>query len=83
MSVEEIEDLIGEYGNILYKFCIKLTQNKEDAEDLYQQTFLKATELRHKINKNSSRYYDGLQVVPIVMMGELFFGIYFNKALEK
>ncbi|CEQ18106.1 RNA polymerase sigma factor [Paraclostridium sordellii] len=54
MSVEEIEDLIGEYGNILYKFCIKLTQNKEDAEDLYQQTFLKATELRHKINKNSS-----------------------------
>ena len=25
-----------------------------------------------------SRYYDGLQVVPIVMMGEFFFGIYFN-----
>lgn len=25
-----------------------------------------------------SRYYDGLQVVPIVMLGEFFFGIYFN-----
>lgn len=25
-----------------------------------------------------SRYYEGLQVVPIVMLGELFFGIYFN-----
>ena len=24
-----------------------------------------------------SRYYDGLQVVPIVMMGEFFFGLYF------
>lgn len=23
-------------------------------------------------------YYDGIQVIPIVMMGELFFGIYFN-----
>ncbi|GBU07072.1 polysaccharide biosynthesis protein [Bacteroidales bacterium] len=26
-------------------------------------------------------YYDGLPVVPIVMMGELFFGIYFNLSL--
>ena len=25
-----------------------------------------------------SRYYEGLQVVPIVMLGEFFFGIYFN-----
>lgn len=25
-----------------------------------------------------SRYYDGLQVVPVVMLGEFFFGIYFN-----
>ena len=35
-------------GNVVYKFCIKPTQNKEDGEDLYQQTFLKAIELKHK-----------------------------------
>ena len=28
-----------------------------------------------------SRYYPGLRVVPIVMLGELFFGIYFNLSL--
>ena len=40
--------------NVIYKFCIKLTQNKEDGEDLYQQTFLKAIELKHKIDKNNN-----------------------------
>ena len=51
MELEDIEKIIAEYGNVVYKFCIKLTQNKEDGEDLYQQTFLKAIELKHKIDK--------------------------------
>ncbi|MGX4598867.1 RNA polymerase sigma factor [Faecalimicrobium sp. JNUCC 81] len=54
MELDEIENLIDEYGDIIYKFCIKLTQNKDDGEDLYQQTFLKAMELRHKLNKNKN-----------------------------
>ena len=31
--------------------------------------------LKHYVD---ARYYAGLSVVPIVMLGELFFGIYFN-----
>lgn len=54
MELEDIEKIIAEYGNVVYKFCIKLTQNKEDGEDLYQQTFLKAIELKHKIDKNNN-----------------------------
>lgn len=54
LELDEIENLIDEYGDIIYKFCIKLTQNKDDGEDLYQQTFLKAMELRHKLNKNKN-----------------------------
>lgn len=54
MEVEEIENIISEYGHVIYKFCIKLTQSKEDGEDLYQHTFLKAMELRHKLDKNNS-----------------------------
>ena len=54
MDLEDIEKIISEYGNIIYKFCIKLTQNKEDGEDLYQQTFLKAIELKHRIDKNNN-----------------------------
>ncbi|MRN26206.1 hypothetical protein EAI30_16455 [Romboutsia ilealis] len=51
LELEDIENIISEYGNVIYKFCIKLTQNKED---LYQQTFLKAVELRHKLDKNNN-----------------------------
>lgn len=54
MELEDIEKIISEYGNVIYKFCIKLTQNKEDGEDLYQQTFLKAIELKHRIDKNNN-----------------------------
>lgn len=54
MELDDIENIISEYGNVVYKFCIKLTQNKEDGEDLYQHTFLKAIELKHKIDKNNN-----------------------------
>ena len=39
LKLYNIESLIDDYGNIIYKFCIKISKNKE--EDLYQQTFLK------------------------------------------
>lgn len=54
LELEDIEKIISEYGNVIYKFCIKLTGNKEDGEDLYQQTFLKAIELKHRIDKNNN-----------------------------
>lgn len=54
MELEDIESIIDEYGSVIYKFCIKLTQNKEDGEDLYQQTFLKAVELKSKLDKNKN-----------------------------
>lgn len=54
MELEDIESLIDEYGSVIYKFCIKLAQNKDDGEDLYQQTFLKALELRKKLNKDKN-----------------------------
>lgn len=50
MEVKEIEDLINNYGDVIYGFCIKLTFNKIDADDLYQQTFLKALEIKEKID---------------------------------
>lgn len=46
-----MEGLIIEYGDVVYGFCRKLTFQKEDAEDLYQQTFLKAYEMAEKIKK--------------------------------
>ena len=54
MTLDDIELLVDRYGKEIYSFCLKLTLNKEDAEDLYQNTFLKALELRKKLNKNNN-----------------------------
>lgn len=44
MDAREIERCIDEFGIDIYRFCLKLCMDKADAEDLYQQTFLKALE---------------------------------------
>lgn len=45
MNAGEIEKCIDGFGTDIYRFCLKLCMNKTDAEDLYQQTFLKALEM--------------------------------------
>ena len=42
MDVSMIETLIDEHGKDIYNFCRKLTYSEFDAEELYQDTFLKA-----------------------------------------
>ena len=48
--MQNVERLIDQYGNSVYSFCRKLTNNKHDADDLYQQTFLKTIEIKNKID---------------------------------
>lgn len=54
MNIDDFENFINLHGKIIYSFCLRLTSNKEDAEDLYQQTFLKAFEIIDKIDKNNN-----------------------------
>ncbi|SNS92640.1 RNA polymerase sigma-70 factor, ECF subfamily [Anaerovirgula multivorans] len=54
MRPEKIDSLVDLYGNSLYKFCRKLTANKVDADDLYQETFLKGVEQCHKIDESNN-----------------------------
>jgi RNA polymerase sigma-70 factor (ECF subfamily) len=43
------DDLVERYGASVYKFCRRLTYTKEDADDLFQETFIKAfTQLTEK-----------------------------------
>lgn len=44
MDAREIEKFIDDFGTDIYRFCLKLCADKANAEDLYQQTFLKALE---------------------------------------
>ena len=54
MNTTELEDFISLYGSTVYGFCFKLAKNKADADDLYQETFLRAVELCHKIDKDNN-----------------------------
>ena len=45
MDAREIEKCIDEFGTDIYRFCLKLCMDKSEAEDLYQQTFLKELEM--------------------------------------
>lgn len=44
MRARELERCMDAFGTDIYRFCMKLCMDKADAEDLYQQTFLKALE---------------------------------------
>lgn len=46
MEAREIERCIDSFGTDIYRFCLKLCLDKTEAEDLYQQTFLKALETK-------------------------------------
>lgn len=50
MNAKEIERCIDEFGTDIYRFCRKLSINKTDADDLYQQTFLKALEMEYTLS---------------------------------
>lgn len=50
MEAGEIETCIDQFGTDIYRFCLKLCLNQADAEDLYQQTFLKALEYNWKLD---------------------------------
>ncbi len=45
MNRIQLEQCIQEYGKDIYTFCSQITRNRQEAEDLYQDTFLKAVEL--------------------------------------
>ena len=49
MRQEELEQYIREYGKDLYSFCRSVTWNLEEAQDLYQDTFLKLYEIGDRL----------------------------------
>ncbi|ABW20297.1 RNA polymerase sigma factor [Alkaliphilus oremlandii] len=46
----DIETMIDIYKDDVYKLCLKLTNNKIDADDLFQDTWLKLYSNFHKLN---------------------------------
>ncbi len=58
MSKQELEMCINAYGKDIYSFCKHLAYHQQEADDLYQDTFLKALELKEKIDyENNPKSY--------------------------
>lgn len=54
MTYQELNDVVLQHGKTIYSFCRYLAGNAADADDLYQETFLKAAELCHKIEPSQN-----------------------------
>lgn len=50
MNMIQLEQCINAYGKDIYALCSQITGNRQEAEELYQDTFLKAVELGEKID---------------------------------
>ena len=54
MNASDMDLLVEQFSDSVYRYCKSITYTLEDAEDLYQQTFLKAFELQKKISKDGN-----------------------------
>ncbi|MDD6480876.1 MAG: RNA polymerase sigma factor [Lachnospiraceae bacterium] len=54
MTREAFEELVLSMGTDVYSFCLQLVRNKEDAEELYQETMLAALERHKKIDASGN-----------------------------
>lgn len=54
MTKAELAECIDAYGTDIYSFCAYLTGSRQEAEDLYQDTFLKAVELHETIRADQN-----------------------------
>ena len=52
MTHVEMEQFIAEYGADIYSFCCRLTGSRQEADDLYQETFLKAVEKQKHLSRS-------------------------------
>ena len=54
MTIQELEKCISFYGKDIYSFCIHLTNSRELADDLYQDTFLEVMKKIEDINSKAN-----------------------------
>lgn len=54
LKQSDINRLVELYGKKVYNFCLRLCPSVYDAEDLYQDTFLKAIEKISSIDENNN-----------------------------
>lgn len=54
MTIQELEKFIDQYGTDIYSFCRKLCKAGDDADELYQDTWLKAMQKLDMLKTDSN-----------------------------
>ena len=54
MTIQELEQVIALYSKEIYSFCLQLTGSRTMADELYQDTFLKAAEIAERIKADGN-----------------------------
>lgn len=54
MTIQELELAIAGFGKDIYSFCLHLTGSKQLADELYQDTFLRAVEKKNKLQADGN-----------------------------
>lgn len=54
MNEQELTNLITEYGKDIFSFCLRLCQTRYEAEELYQEIFLKLMEKNKEIDRSKN-----------------------------
>ena len=64
MTRDEFEYFLNTFETQLYSLCIRLTRNREEANDLFQDTWLAAMEQLDQISlsKNAKSYLFGKSI---------------------
>lgn len=81
MNREELEEYMNAYGKDLYSFCCFLTQKRQKADDLYQDTFLKLYESKESLLLHNPKSY--LMSVAVNLYRNIFRIIKENENMEK
>src|SRR5680860_561864 len=54
VSVSTFDDLLSSYQREIYRYALHLTRNQADADDLYQDTFLKAYKAYDRLDRTAN-----------------------------
>lgn len=72
LTNEKIQWIIEAYGDMVYRLAFSMTKNKEDAEDVSQDVFIKLVQHAHKLEDNETYLKAWLIRVTINRCKDLF-----------
>ena len=69
MDTNRYADLVNMYANNVYKIAVSYCNNRSDAEDIVQETFLKLWQIREKLDGYNSVEALAVQVAKMAYKG--------------